>query len=139
MTTRRQIGALAVLAAPRLATAQPVWPGDRPIEVIVPFPPGGGVDSMTRFVLPQVQAQIPGARFIVVNRAGAGGQLGWEQAQAATPDGFTLAAVSVPALVTYPIEAAMVRGCDGVFRCGSIRASPSFRLELWRRTWSAVT
>ena len=59
---------------------------------------------MTRFVLPQVQAQIPGARFIVVNRAGAGGQLGWEQAQTAAPDGHTLAAVSVPALVTYPIE-----------------------------------
>jgi tripartite-type tricarboxylate transporter receptor subunit TctC len=39
-----------------------------------------------------------------VNRAGAGGQLGWEVAFAAVPDGYTLAATSVPALVTYPME-----------------------------------
>lgn len=91
-----------MLAAPRLALA--AWPGDRPIEVIVPYPPGGGVDTMARVVLPAVQARLPGARFVVVNRAGAGGQLGWEVAFAAPPDGFTLAATSVPALVTYPME-----------------------------------
>ena len=106
MTTRRAV--LGVLAAagtlplPRLALA--AWPGDRPIEVIVPYPPGGGVDTMARVVLPAVQAKLPGARFVVVNRAGAGGQLGWEVAFNAAPDGFTLAATSVPALVTYPME-----------------------------------
>jgi tripartite-type tricarboxylate transporter receptor subunit TctC len=72
--------------------------------VIVPYPPGGGVDTMARMVLPAVQAKLPGARFVVVNRAGAGGQLGWEAAFTAAPDGFTLAATSVPALVTYPME-----------------------------------
>jgi tripartite-type tricarboxylate transporter receptor subunit TctC len=106
MTTRRAaLGLLATagsLAAPRLALA--AWPGDRPIEVIVPYPPGGGVDTMARMVLPAVQAKLPGARFVVVNRAGAGGQLGWEAAFTAAPDGFTLAATSVPALVTYPME-----------------------------------
>ena len=106
MTTRRAaLGALAAagtLALPRLALA--AWPGDRPIEVIVPYPPGGGVDTMARVVLPAVQAKLPGARFVVVNRAGAGGQLGWEAAFAAAPDGYTLAATSVPALVTYPME-----------------------------------
>jgi len=85
MTTRRAaLGALAAagtLALPRLALA--AWPGDRPIEVIVPYPPGGGVDTMARVVLPAVQAKLPGARFVVVNRAGAGGQLGWEAAFAA--------------------------------------------------------
>ncbi|MBR0659466.1 tripartite tricarboxylate transporter substrate binding protein [Neoroseomonas oryzicola] len=106
MTTRRAaLGALAAagtLALPRLARA--AWPADRPIEVIVPYPPGGGVDTMARMVLPAVQAKLPGARFVVVNRAGAGGQLGWEAAFSAAPDGFTLAATSVPALVTYPME-----------------------------------
>lgn len=106
MTTRRAaLGALAAagtLALPRLAHA--AWPADRPIEVIVPYPPGGGVDTMARVVLPAVQARLPGARFVVVNRAGAGGQLGWEAAFAAAPDGFTLAATSVPAIVTYPME-----------------------------------
>ncbi|MBR0672209.1 tripartite tricarboxylate transporter substrate binding protein [Neoroseomonas soli] len=106
MTTRRAaLGALAAagtLALPRLAHA--AWPGDRPIEVIVPYPPGGGVDTMARVVLPAVQARLSGARFVVVNRAGAGGQLGWEAAFAAASDGYTLAATSVPALVTYPME-----------------------------------
>lgn len=106
MTTRRAaLGALAAagtLALPRLARA--AWPTDKPIEVIVPYPPGGGVDTMARMVLPAVQAKLPGARFVVVNRAGAGGQLGWEAAFTAAADGFTLAATSVPALVTYPME-----------------------------------
>jgi tripartite-type tricarboxylate transporter receptor subunit TctC len=106
-TTLRALGATAAaaaaLAAPRPARA--AWPADRPIEVIVPYPPGGGVDTMARVVLPVVQQHLPpGARFVVVNRPGAGGQLGWETAQAAAPDGYTLAATSVPALVTYPIE-----------------------------------
>jgi tripartite-type tricarboxylate transporter receptor subunit TctC len=106
MTNRRAaLGAIAAtgaLALPRIAHA--AWPADRPIEVIVPYPPGGGVDTMARVVLPAVQAKLPGARFVVVNRAGAGGQLGWEAAFAAAPDGYTLAATSVPALVTYPME-----------------------------------
>jgi len=100
----RTLGALAatIASAPRQAHA--AWPVERPIEVIVPYPPGGGVDTMARVVLPVVQQHLPGARFVVVNRPGAGGQLGWEAAQAAAPDGYTLAATSVPALVTYPIE-----------------------------------
>lgn len=106
MTSRRAalgvIAATGTLALPRLALA--AWPGDRPIEVIVPYPPGGGVDTMARVVLPAVQAKLPGSRFVVVNRAGAGGQLGWEAAFTAAPDGYTLAATSVPALVTYPME-----------------------------------
>jgi tripartite-type tricarboxylate transporter receptor subunit TctC len=96
----------APLAAPVLAHAAEPWPGERPIEVIVPYPPGGGVDSMARVLLPALARHLPGARFVVTNRPGAGGQLGWEVATAAAPDGYTLAATSVPALVTYPIERA---------------------------------
>lgn len=106
-TGLRALGATAASAAATLGAPRPAraaWPADRPIEVIVPYPPGGGVDTMTRVVLPVVQQHLQGARFVVVNRAGAGGQLGWEAAQAAAPDGYTLAATSVPALVTYPME-----------------------------------
>ncbi len=49
-TRRAALGAIAAagtLALPRLAHA--AWPGERPIEVIVPYPPGGGVDTMLRF------------------------------------------------------------------------------------------
>ena len=103
LSRRALLGAgVFALAAPRIARA--AWPVDRPIEVVVPFPPGGGVDVMARAFLPFVQPHLPGARFVVVNRPGAGGQLGWEAVRAAAPDGFTLGAVAVPALVTFPIE-----------------------------------
>jgi tripartite-type tricarboxylate transporter receptor subunit TctC len=102
-STLLALGSISLtLAAPRIARA--AWPADRPIEVIVPYPPGGGVDTMARVVLPVVQQHLEGARFVVVNRPGAGGQLGWEAAQTAAADGYTLAATSVPALLTYPIE-----------------------------------
>ncbi len=107
MTSRRQLlaGAAAfTLAAPRLARA--AWPADRPIEVIVPYPPGGGVDAMARLVTQAVVPHLEGARFVITNKAGAGGQLGFEAGQLAAPDGYTLVATSVPALVTYPIERA---------------------------------
>ncbi len=105
MTSRRLLlaGAAAfTLAAPRLARA--AWPADRPIEVVVPYPPGGGVDAMARLVTQAVARHLDGARFVITNRAGAGGQLGFEAGQLAAPDGYTLLATSVPALVTYPIE-----------------------------------
>lgn len=105
MTSRRQLlaGAAAfTVGAPRLARA--AWPADRPIEVIVPYPPGGGVDSMARLVTLAVARHLDGARFVITNRPGAGGQLGFEAGQLAAPDGYTLVATSVPALVTYPIE-----------------------------------
>ena len=106
MPTRRALAAasLVPLTAPRVLRAQGAWPGEKPIEVIVPFPPGGGVDVMTRIILPLVQARIPGSNFIVVNRAGAASQLGLEATFNARPDGYTLGAVSIPALSGIPIE-----------------------------------
>ncbi|MXP61902.1 tripartite tricarboxylate transporter substrate binding protein [Roseomonas sp. M0104] len=103
--TRRSLGLLgagALLARPALAAA--AWPGDRPIVVIVPYPPGGGVDQMTRLILPAVQRHLPGATFVVENRPGAGSQIGMEAAFNARPDGYTLGAVSSPALMTIPFE-----------------------------------
>ena len=106
MPSRRQLLAASLaLGAPRLARAA-TWPAERPIEVIIPYPPGGGVDSMARVVTAAVAQHLEGARFVMVNKPGAGGQLGFEAGQAAAADGYTLVATSVPALVTYPIERA---------------------------------
>jgi tripartite-type tricarboxylate transporter receptor subunit TctC len=104
MITRRNfvvLGAAALVVRPALAAD---WPADRPITVVVPFPPGGGVDQMARVVLPYVQKQLPGANFIVDNRPGAGSQIGMEYVFNAKPDGYTLGAVTVPALMTIPFE-----------------------------------
>src|SRR3954468_22888178 len=92
---------LGILAAEPAAAA---WPEDRPIMVVVPFPPGGGVDQMARLLLPHVERHLPGAQFVVENRAGAGGQIGSEAAFTARPDGYTLGAVTSPALMTIAIE-----------------------------------
>lgn len=107
MVSRRGLAALAVgMAAPAVLRAQASWPGDRPIEAIVPYPPGGGVDIMTRLMMPLVAAQV-GGRSVVTNRAGAGGQLGFEAIYNAAPDGYTIGSVTAPVLQAIPIERAV--------------------------------
>lgn len=106
MLTRR--ATLALAAAPMLpAAAQTAWPAGRPIEVFVGFSPGGGVDVMARAVAPFLANLLPGSRFIIVNRPGAGGQLGHEAAASAAPDGYALGATTMPGLVSHPIERAV--------------------------------
>ncbi len=70
----------------------------------MPFAPGGGMDVMARTFLPFLQAELTGANFVVMNRAGAGGQIGTEAVASAAADGFTLGAAAFPALVSTPIE-----------------------------------
>src|SRR5690349_9621235 len=95
---------LAALALPAMARAQAAWPGEKPVEVIVPFPPGGGVDVLTRLIMPLVAERIPGMRVVVTNRAGAAGQIGLEAIFNAAPDGYTLGATTIPAHGAIPIE-----------------------------------
>ncbi|TCZ66079.1 Bug family tripartite tricarboxylate transporter substrate binding protein [Roseicella aquatilis] len=115
MIQRRALLA-ATLAVPALAHAQATWPNEKPVEVIVPFPPGGGVDIMTRLVMPLVAARIPGMTAVVTNKPGAGSQLGLEAVFNAAPDGYTLGATSTPAHSAIPIErAARYRALDFTF------------------------
>ena len=79
-----------------LIFAMPAAPGvhaqdypSRPIRVILPFVPGGGVDFVGRLVSRKL-SESTGQPVIVDNRAGAGGALGSELAAKAAPDGYTL-------------------------------------------------
>src|SRR5262245_10036505 len=91
MLTRRTVlwmlaaTGLAPDAAPAFAQTYP----DRPIKLIVPFPPGGPMDTMARLVGQGLNAgrKRPG---IVETRAGAGGALGSKAVATAEPDGYTL-------------------------------------------------
>src|SRR5687768_15244118 len=78
---------LALLAASANAAAQS-YPAN-PVRVIVPFPAGGGVDSMGR-ILTQKLSEAFGKQFIVDNRAGANGMIGSEFVAKAPKDGYTL-------------------------------------------------
>lgn len=79
--------------------AQEKFPS-RPIELIVPTPPGGGVDIVSR-MLAELVEPILGTRVVVVNKPGASGAIGVTQLAQAKPDGYTLAAVwNAPLTVT---------------------------------------
>ena len=64
----------------------------KPVRVVVPFPPGGGADSVARLVLPKLSERL-GANFLVENRSGGGGMMGTEIVSKAAADGYTLALV----------------------------------------------
>jgi tripartite-type tricarboxylate transporter receptor subunit TctC len=91
---RRNLLALlptAVLAQPALA--QESYP-DRPIRVIVPFPPGGSLDVLTRILCEGLQHRL-GQPVVVENRPGAGGNIGTDIVAKSPPDGYSLGSVSV--------------------------------------------
>lgn len=65
-----------------------IWP-DKPVRVIVPFPPGGGTDIQARLLTINFREKT-GQTFVIDNRAGAGGLIGGEIAAHSAPDGYTL-------------------------------------------------
>jgi tripartite-type tricarboxylate transporter receptor subunit TctC len=76
----------AGVAAP--SQAQQSYP-NKPIKMLVPFPPGGPIDTMARLTGAQMSASL-GQQVIVENRPGAGSTIGFKAAAAAEPDGYTL-------------------------------------------------
>ena len=82
-------GALAALClVPALATAQGSFP-DRPIKLVVPYPPGGSTDPVARILATDIQPRI-GQPIVVDNRPGAAGSIGTEAVARAAPDGYTI-------------------------------------------------
>jgi tripartite-type tricarboxylate transporter receptor subunit TctC len=84
------LAALALPLAPQIALAQEIagYP-DRPVTIIVPFAAGGNTDAFARIVGERLDAAF-GQRFVVENKAGAGGNLGVGQLVRSEPDGYTL-------------------------------------------------
>ena len=83
---------IAAAAALGFIAAAPVaaqtWPA-KAVRIIVPFPPGGGLDFFTRNVAPRLQESL-GQQIVVENRSGAGGMIGAEAGAKAPPDGYTV-------------------------------------------------
>jgi tripartite-type tricarboxylate transporter receptor subunit TctC len=70
------------------AQAQGAYP-NQPIKVVVPFPPGGGTDVVTRLLVDKVRTST-GWTLVVDNRAGAGGNIGMDAVAKSKPDGYTI-------------------------------------------------
>ena len=80
---------------------------DKVINVIVAYSPGGGTDLIARAIAPYIEKYLGGgARLAVVNRAGAGGEIGFAALANSPADGYTIGFVNTPPLLTIPIERA---------------------------------
>ena len=100
--TRRQIltAALATPFIARTAFAQGKYP-ERPIKIIVPFPPGGGVDLTARLMMEPLSKEL-GQTIVIENKGGAGGIIGVEAMSHAPPDGYTLSLTGAGTLTAGP-------------------------------------
>ncbi len=91
MIKRRPL--LVGLSLPWIAHAQGGWRPDRPVRIIVPFPPGGSNDVIARPLAEKLSPRL-GQPVIIENRAGAGGAIGAAQVAQSPADGYTLMVTS---------------------------------------------
>ena len=90
--------AAAMLASPAMAQK---WP-DKPVKLIVPYPPGGNVDTAARIVAPGMQ-ELLGQPVVVENKPGAGGLIAGEFVAKSPADGYTLFFTANSPLLHAPI------------------------------------
>jgi tripartite-type tricarboxylate transporter receptor subunit TctC len=91
--------AAALLCGATLASAQ-AFP-ERPIQMLVPFGPGGTTDIMARLLADEFGRQLGGS-VVVVNTAGAGGSIGMGNVARAKPDGHTISMTTIGPLTIQP-------------------------------------
>ncbi len=105
MATRRHIvlGSLAaaLLSASGGRSSAAGYP-ERPIRIVVPFPPGGNADFSARLIAPSM-SQALGQPVVIDNRTGAGGIVGTEAVARAEPDGYTLLLGTSGPLTLLPV------------------------------------
>jgi tripartite-type tricarboxylate transporter receptor subunit TctC len=91
---------VAAAALPLAARAQEAWPA-RPVRWVVPFPPGGGVDTVSRLIAQRLTETQP-KPFVVENIAGGSGVVGTQAVLRAEPDGYTLLMQTTSSAVINP-------------------------------------
>ena len=88
LTRRALLAAAAVLPFSGGASAQEAWP-NRPVRVMVPYPPAGGADTTARIIYARLSEDL-GRQFAIENRGGAGGTIAEAIVAKADPDGYTI-------------------------------------------------
>ena len=100
MIGRRLVSVFVLALALTASAAAQTYP-DRPIRMIVPFPPGGPVDVTARIVGIPLGSVI-GQPVVIENRGGAAGTIGSKAVATAEPDGYTLLCGNISSLVVVP-------------------------------------
>jgi tripartite-type tricarboxylate transporter receptor subunit TctC len=100
LARRSLLAAPALLALP--AQGQE-WRPDRALTMIVAFAAGGGTDLAARTIARFMERDL-GQSVVVMNRPGAGGEIGFTELARARPDGLTIGFINTPHIVTLPIE-----------------------------------
>ena len=95
----RAAAMLVLLAAATAASAQNASFPTRPIKLVVPYPPGGPLDTAARALAEQVKQGL--GVVVVENRPGAGGNIGVDQVAKSVPDGYTLV---IGAVATHAVN-----------------------------------
>lgn len=97
------IGA-AVLSALAATSARAEYP-ERPITMIVAYSAGGGTDIAARTIVPYIEKYLGNnATITVLNKPGAGGEVGFTELARSKPDGYTIGFINTPNLLTIPIQ-----------------------------------
>jgi len=100
----KKIIALVAILAASVGSAWAAWPEDKTIEVVIGFAPGGGTDVMARKLLPFVEQRLGGkAKFVVLNKPGASGEIAFASIARATPDAYAMGVVNVPGYNFLPM------------------------------------
>ena len=100
---KTSLRALAVAALGLLSCVAPTLAAypEKPVTIIVPFPPGGSTDMVARAIAPHLQSKL-GQPFLVDNRAGATGAIGATAVKNAAPDGYTFLVASIGVYAVNP-------------------------------------
>jgi tripartite-type tricarboxylate transporter receptor subunit TctC len=97
---RKAAAGLLLAVAPALALAQDAYPS-KPIKLVVPFPPAGGTDVLSRAIAHSIATNTQWL-IVIDNKPGAGGNIGLEAAAKAPADGYTIAMGQTANLAVNP-------------------------------------
>ncbi|XIA66311.1 Bug family tripartite tricarboxylate transporter substrate binding protein [Bradyrhizobium sp. TZ2] len=102
LTKCLSVAAIVLAAVTGAARAQQDFPS-KPIQLMVAFPAGGSTDIAARIVA-SIAEKALGQPIVVVNRGGAGGQIGWTELVRQRPDGYYIGFINLPATNTVILD-----------------------------------
>jgi tripartite-type tricarboxylate transporter receptor subunit TctC len=99
---KRALAVVAVIAASGAVAQVDDFPS-RPVQLMIAYPPGGSTDVGARIVA-SIAEKILGKPIVVVNKPGAGGQVGWTDMARQKPDGYFIGYINLPATNTVVLD-----------------------------------